>query len=155
MTEHARVIAALERAGLTLPAAPAPAGMYVPAVRAGDFVFTSGQLPLVDGSLLATGIVGAGVEVDVAAVCARACVLNALAAASCVCDLDRVVRVVKLTGFVASAPDFALQPVVIDGASQTLAAAFGEAGVHAREAVGVAALPLGAPVEVSVILEMA
>lgn len=140
--------------GLELPQAPTALGAYVPAVRAGSLVFTAGQLPLAGGELLATGRVGESVTPEVARVCAERCALNALAAASTVCDLDRVVRVVKLVGYVASAPGLTTQPAVIDGASAVMSVAFGEAGRHAREAVGVAALPLDAPVEVSVVLEV-
>ena len=142
----------LAAAGLTLPEPARPAGAYVPAVLSGGFVFTSGQLPMVDGSLLAIGLVGQDVSVQAARECARLCALNALAAAGTVCDLDLVVRAVKLTGYVASAGGFVAQPAVIDGASEVLALAFGEAGAHAREAVGVARLPLDAPVECSLIL---
>jgi enamine deaminase RidA (YjgF/YER057c/UK114 family) len=117
-------------------------------------VFTSGQLPMHDGTLVATGIVGADLTPDDAHRAAERCALNALAAASTVCDLDTVSHVVKLTVYVASSPGFTAQPTVADGASAVLIAAFGEAGAHAREAIGVAALPLGAPVEVSLILEV-
>jgi enamine deaminase RidA (YjgF/YER057c/UK114 family) len=112
-------------------------------------------LPLVDGTLLSSGIVGREVSLETAHACARQCALNALAAAASVCDLDSVTRAVKLVGYVASAAGFVQQPAVINGASDVLTAAFGEAGAHAREAVGVAALPLGAPVELSVVLEVA
>lgn len=144
----------LAAAGMTLPVPAVALGAYVPAVRTGDLVFTSGQVPMRDGALIATGHVGADVDADTACECARQCALNALGAAATVCDLDSVARVVKLVGYVASAPDFSGQPGVIDAASQVMAAAFGEAGRHAREAVGVAALPLGAPVELSVVLEL-
>lgn len=144
----------LADAGLALPPGPAALGMYVPAVRTGDLVFTSGQLPMADGVLLSTGLVGADVSAEDARRAAERCALNALAAASTVCDLDTVTRVVKLTGYVASASGFTAQPGVIDGASGVLALAFGDAGTHAREAVGVAALPLGAAVEVSLVLEV-
>lgn len=147
------VAARLAAAGVALPAAPVPAGAYVPAVASGALVFTAGQLPLVDGTLRAAGIVGADVDADLARECARICVLNALAAASTVCDLDRVSRVVKLTGYVACVPAFTAQPSVIDAASELLAVAFGDAAPHAREAIGVASLPLGAPVELSLVLE--
>lgn len=141
----------LAAAGLELPE-PLPAlGDYVPAVRVGQLVFTAGQLPIRDGALLTSGVVGHSVSPDTAVECARLAALNALAAASTVCDLDRVTAVVKLTGYVASAPGFTAQPSVIDGASGVLIAAFGPAGRHAREAVGVSALPKGAPVEVSLV----
>jgi len=148
------VASRLTVAGLALPAPAAAVGAYVPAVRAGSLVFTSGQLPMREGQLLASGVVGADVTPEDAASCAGQCALNALAAASSVCDLDAVVRVVKLVGYVASVPDFGGQPAVINGASAVMLAAFGDAGAHAREAVGVAALPLGAPVEVSLVLEV-
>lgn len=148
------VIERLNAEGLDLPSPPSALGSYVPAVRAADFVFTSGQLPMRDGALSASGSVGADVDVDTARECAALCALNALAAASGVCDLDNVVRVVKVTGFVASADGFTAQPGVVDGASAVMLAAFGEAGRHARSAVGVASLPLGAPVEVEIILEI-
>lgn len=148
------VAARLEAAGFTLPAAPKPAGAYVPAILTGNLVFTAGQLPMVDGVLVATGLVGSDVDQALARTCAATCVLNALAAAATVCDLDSVVRAVKLTGYVASGDGFAAQPGVIDGASEVLSIAFGQAGAHAREAVGVARLPLDAPVEVSLILAL-
>lgn len=148
------VLGRLEAVGLALPAIPAPAGAYVPAVASGDLVFTSGQLPMRDGALLATGLVGADVSVADAQGCARLCALNAIAAAASVCDLERVEQVVKLVGYVASADGFVAQPTVINGASEVMTAAFGEAGAHAREAVGVARLPLDAPVEVSLVLRL-
>jgi enamine deaminase RidA (YjgF/YER057c/UK114 family) len=146
------VVERLAAAGYVLPAPPSALGDYVPAVRAGALVFTSGQLPVVDGALMTSGVVGSSVSPEVAAECAGVAALNALAAASTVCDLDAVRMVAKLTGYVASAEGFTAQPVVIDGASAVLLAAFGEAGRHAREAVGVAELPKGAPVELSVVL---
>ncbi len=141
-------------AGLKLPEPPAALGDYVPARRAGDLVFTSGQLPLSDGALLAVGRVGDTVSVEVAQECARIAALNALAAAATVCDLDRVVSVVKVVGYVSSAEGFFEQPSVINAASAVLIAAFDEAGRHAREAVGVAGLPAGSPVEVSIVLQL-
>jgi enamine deaminase RidA (YjgF/YER057c/UK114 family) len=144
----------LSAEGLVLPFAPAPAGAYVPAVLSGSLVFTSGQLPLFDGSLLAMGIVGKTVTLEVARQCARQCALNALAAAATVCRLDDVSRVVKLSGYVTSAPDFFSQPAVIDAASEVMAIAFGDRGRHAREAVGVAALPLGSPVELATVIQV-
>ncbi len=147
-----RVAKRLESLGLALPAPPAAVGDYVPAVRAGGFVFTSGQLPFREGVLVATGLVGEDVSPETAYECATIAALNALAAASMVCDLDDITAAVKLTGFVASVPGFVAQPGVINGSSAVLAAAFGDSGAHAREAVGVAALPLGAPVEVSIVL---
>ena len=154
MSENDKVESALLAAGHVLPGRPVALGSYVPAVRAGSLVFTSGQLPMVDGALMATGTVGGEVDVDTARSCAARCALNALAAASTVCDLDAVTAVVKVTGYVASAPGFTSQPAVVDGASQIVLAAFGEDGRHARAAVGVASLPLGAPVEVEIVLEL-
>lgn len=134
---------------ITLADPAPPAGAYVPALVDGDHVLTSGQLPLVDGSLPVTGHVGAEVDPEQAKEMARLCAINALAAIrSVIGDLDRVEQVVKVVGFVSSAPDFTGQPGVINGASELLGEVFGEAGEHARSAVGVAALPLGAPVEV-------
>jgi enamine deaminase RidA (YjgF/YER057c/UK114 family) len=142
--------------GLALPAVATPAGAYIPAVTAGDLVFTAGQLPFVDGALPATGKVGAGVDPDQAAAFARIAVLNALAAAaSAIGSLDRVTRVVKVVVFVASDPAFTGQPGVANGASELLGQVFGDAGRHARSAVGVAVLPLDSPVEVELILEFA
>lgn len=143
----------LERLGLAVPQVAAPVAAYVPAVQHGDLVFTAGQLPFVDGQLPATGAVGDVVSPEEAAELAARCALNGIAAVRAVVeDLDRVVRVVKVVGFVASVPDFTGQPQVINGASELLAQAFGDAGVHARSAVGVAALPLGSPVEVELIV---
>ena len=141
--------------GLNIPAVAVPVAAYIPAVRTGNLVYTSGQLPLIDGELQASGIVGAGVDEQTAAACAATSALNAIAAVkSVIGDLDKVVRVVKVVGFVASAASFTNQPVVINGASDVFAKAFGDAGVHARSAVGVAALPKNAPVEVEVIVEV-
>jgi len=141
--------------GLTLPEVVTPVASYVPAVRTGSYVYTSGQLPFVEGTLPRTGKVGAAVTADEAAELARICALNAIAAVkSVIGDLDQVVRVVKVVGFVASAPDFTAQPTVINGASNLLKEAFGEAGAHARSAVGVAVLPLDAPVEVEMVVEL-
>lgn len=146
--------ARLDELGITLPAVAAPLAAYVPAVRSGAQVFTSGQLPFVDGVLVATGKVGAEVSAEQAAELARTCALNALAAVHSLVGLDTVVRVVKVVGFVASAPGFTGQPGVVNGASELLGEVFGEAGVHARSAVGVAELPLGAPVEVELLVEV-
>jgi enamine deaminase RidA (YjgF/YER057c/UK114 family) len=140
--------------GLSLPAVAAPVAAYVPAVRTGDLVFTSGQLPLVDGTLPTTGKVGAVVSPEQATELARLCALNALAAVDALVGLDSVVRVVKVVGFVASAADFTGQPAVVNGASELLGEVFGEAGQHARSAVGVASLPLDAPVEVELVVEV-
>lgn len=141
--------------GVELPSVPAPLAAYVPAVRSGSHVFTAGQLPLRDGQLLLTGKVGGEVSAEEAYDCARQCALNAIAAVkSQIDDLDTVTRVVKATVFVASTPDFTGQPAVANGASDLLAAAFGDVGQHARSAVGVSALPLDAPVEVDLIVEI-
>jgi enamine deaminase RidA (YjgF/YER057c/UK114 family) len=145
----------LAELGIELPAVAAPLAAYVPATRTGHLVFTAGQLPLVNGSLLATGIVGADVDVETAARCARQCALNGLAAVhSLIGDLDDVVRVVKVVGFVASTPQFTGQPAVVNGASTLLGEVFADAGVHARSAVGVSSLPMGAPVEVEMVVEV-
>jgi enamine deaminase RidA (YjgF/YER057c/UK114 family) len=150
------VAARLAELGLELPVVAAPVAAYVPAVVTGNLVYTSGQLPFVAGALPATGKVGAEVDADDAAGYARICALNALAAAeSVIGSLDRVTRVIKVVGFVASAPGFTGQPGVINGASGLLGEVFGDAGQHARSAVGVAVLPLDAPVEVELILEFA
>ena len=141
--------------GLTLPEVAVPLASYIPAQRSGNMVYTSGQLPLVDGELIATGNVGSDVDEATAIECARVCALNALAAiVSVVGDIDRVARVVKVVGFVASDPDFTGQPAIINGASNLLGEIFGDAGVHARSAVGVAVLPKDAPVEVEMIVEV-
>jgi enamine deaminase RidA (YjgF/YER057c/UK114 family) len=144
----------LAELGLTLPDVPAPVAAYTPAVRTGDLVFTSGQVPTVDGKVVATGKVGAEVDAADAQEYARICALNALAAVKAlVGDLDKVRRVVKVVGFVASAPDFTGQPGVINGASELLGRVLGDAGQHARSAVGVSVLPLDSPVEVELIAE--
>ena len=140
--------------GVEIPTAPAPLAVYVPAVRTGSYVYTSGQLPLSAGELVATGKVGAGVTPEVAQECARQCALNAIAAVNSLVDLDSVVQVVKATVFVASAPDFTGQPAVANGASELFGAAFGDAGRHARSAVGVPVLPMDAPVEVELVVEV-
>ncbi|MFC0862154.1 RidA family protein [Sphaerimonospora cavernae] len=145
----------LAELGLTLPEVATPLAAYVPALRTGDYVYTSGQLPVVDGKLAVTGKVGAEVSAEDAKELARICALNALAAVkSVVGDLSKVVRIVKVVGFVASAPDFTGQPVVVNGASELLGEVLGDAGRHARSAVGVASLPLDASVEVEVIAEV-
>ncbi|GAA4203122.1 RidA family protein [Microbispora amethystogenes] len=141
--------------GIELPEVVPPLAAYVPAVRTGGHVYTSGQLPLVRGELSVTGKVGAEVSPEEAKEQARICAVNALAAIrSVVGDLSQVVRIVKVVGFVASAPGFTGQPQVVNGASELLGEVFGEAGVHARSAVGVAVLPLDAAVEVEVIAEV-
>ena len=142
--------------GLKLPEVVPPLATYQPAVRSGSYVFTSGQLPMVDGALPATGKVGAEVAPEQAKELAATCALNALAAVkSVVGDLDKIVRVVKVVGFVASAPEFTGQPGVVNGASELLGEVLGEKGVHARSAVGVAVLPIDAPVEVEIQVEIA
>jgi enamine deaminase RidA (YjgF/YER057c/UK114 family) len=148
-------LARLAELGITLPSVVPPVAAYVPARRSGSFVYTSGQLPMIDGRLPQTGKVGADVSPEDAADLARACALNALAAVDALVGLDSVIGIVKVVGFVASAPDFTGQPAVINGASNLLGDVFGDAGVHARSAVGVVALPLDAPVEVELIAELA
>ena len=140
--------------GIELPPVAAPVAAYVPAVRTGAYVYTSGQLPFIDGQLDATGKVGAEISPDEAKAQARTCALNALAAVHALVGIDNVVRVVKLVGFVASADGFTGQPGVINGASELMREVFGDAGQHARSAVGVAELPLGAPVELELIVEV-
>jgi enamine deaminase RidA (YjgF/YER057c/UK114 family) len=147
--------ARLTALGLTLPKVTVPLAAYVPAVRTGNYVYTAGQLPFVDGALPATGKVGAEVDTAEASALARICALNALAAvASVTGGLSAVRRIVKVTGFVASAPDFTMQAQVVNGASELLIEVFGEAGRHARSAVGMAVLPLDTPVEVELIAEV-
>jgi len=146
--------ARLAELGITLPDVAAPVASYVPAVRSGKYVYTAGQLPFVDGALPLTGKVGAGISPEDAADLARTCALNGLAAVrSLVGTLDGA-RIVKVTGFVASDPSFTGQPGVINGASNVLGEIFGDAGVHARSAVGVAVLPLDSPVEVELVVEL-
>jgi len=143
----------LAELGVTLPAVAAPLAGYVPAVRVGELIYSSGQLPIVDGRLLVTGKVGDAVGLDQAADCARTAALNGLAAVAAEAgNLDAIAQVIKVLVFVASAPDFTGQPQVGNGASQLLRDVFGEAGRHARSAVGVAVLPLDAPVEVELIV---
>ena len=145
----------LAELGLDLPDVVAPVAAYVPTARSGNLVWTSGQLPFVAGSLPATGKVGAEVDAESARDLARTCALNALAAIRAeIGDLDKVRRVVKVVGFVASDPAFTGQPAVVNGASELLGDVFGDAGRHARSAVGVAVLPLDAPVEVEVVVEV-
>ena len=152
MSANARI----QELGITLPVVAKPAGAYVPAVQSGNLVFTAGQIPLVEGKLIATGKVGKEISVEEAKSIARVCALNAVAAIKGVVgDLDRVKKVVKVVGFVASAPEFTQQPAVINGASELLEQIFGDSGIHARSAVGVAVLPLDAPVEVELVVEIA
>ncbi|MFY1689304.1 RidA family protein [Plantactinospora sp. WMMB782] len=147
--------AKLAELGLLLPEVAPPLAAYVPAVQSGRQVYVSGQLPLRDGKLLATGRVGAGVSAEQAKDLAEQCALNALAAIDALVGLESVVKIVKVTGFVASADGFTGQPGVLNGASELFGTVFGEAGRHARSAVGVAELPLGAPVEIEVVVEVA
>jgi enamine deaminase RidA (YjgF/YER057c/UK114 family) len=145
----------LAEMGLSVPEVAKPVAAYVPAVRTGNYVYTSGQLPMREGSLITTGKVGGEVTAEQAYECAQQCALNGLAAVrSIIGDLERVQRVVKVVGFVASTADFTGQPGVINGASELIGTVFGDAGQHARSAVGVAVLPLDAPVEVELIVEV-
>jgi enamine deaminase RidA (YjgF/YER057c/UK114 family) len=146
--------ARLAELGLAVPPVAPPLAAYVPAVQTGNHVYVSGQLPLVDGELLATGKVGSEVNAEAAKELAKRCALNALGAVEALVGLSRVVRVVKVVGFVASAEGFTDQPTVINGASELFGAVFGEAGKHARSAVGVAELPRNTPVEVEAIFEI-
>ena len=147
--------ARLRKLGHELPAVPAPAGAYVPATRAGTLIFTAGQLPFKGGELHTTGKVGDAVSLEKAKAAARLCALNALAAVAAEAgSLNRIARVVKVTGYVASSPRFNRQPEIIDGASELIGQIFGEAGLHARSAIGVAELPLDAPVELELVVEL-
>jgi enamine deaminase RidA (YjgF/YER057c/UK114 family) len=142
----------LAELGLSVPEVTVPLASYVPAVISGSYVYTSGQLPFISGALQATGRLGSEIEVDEGVSLAQICGLNAIAAVkSVIGDLDRVVQIVRVTGFVASTPEFTSQPAVINGASNLLGTAFG--GAHSRSAVGVAQLPLGSPVEIDMIVE--
>lgn len=144
----------LSELGLTLPEVATPAGSYLPAMISGNLVFTAGQIPVIEGKLMATGKLGAEITVEYGAEIAQRCALNALAAVkSVIGDLDRVQQVVKIVGFVSSVPKFTSQPAVINGASEFLQQVFGDAGKHARSAVGVSVLPLDAPVEIELIVE--
>jgi len=147
--------ARLAELGISLPQVAPPLAAYVPAVQSGDYVYVSGQLPLVEGKLTQTGKVGAEVTAEQGAELARTCAVNVLAAVEALVGLGRVVKIVKVVGFVASAPGFTGQPAVVNGASTLFGEVFGEQGRHARSAVGVAELPLGAPVEVEAIVEIA
>ena len=146
--------ARLAELGIALPAVVPPVAAYAPAVRTGRYVYVSGQVPMTSGALAATGKVGDQVSAERARELARVCALNALAAVDALVGIDAVRAVVKVVGFVASAPDFTGQPAVVNGASELFADVFGEAGVHARSAVGVAVLPLDAPVEIEMIVEV-
>jgi enamine deaminase RidA (YjgF/YER057c/UK114 family) len=145
----------LAELGIELPPVASPAGAYVPATRTGSLVYTAGQVPIVNGTVAAIGKVGNEISPEEAKGHARTCALNALAAVDALVGIDAVVRVVKVVGFVASAEGFTGQPAVLNGASEVLGEIFGEAGRHARSAVGVAELPLGVPVEVELIVEVA
>ncbi|SHR03114.1 Putative endoribonuclease [Mycobacteroides abscessus subsp. abscessus] len=151
MSTHSARLAELD---IELPAVAAPLAAYQPAVRSGNHVYTSGQLPMVDGNLATAGKVGAEVSPEDAKALARICALNAVAAVDALVGINNVVKVVKVVGFVASAPGFTGQPGVVNGASELLGEIFGEAGVHARSAVGVAELPINAPVEVEMVVEV-
>ncbi|MCL1841667.1 MAG: RidA family protein [Propionibacteriaceae bacterium] len=156
MTMSSNARERLQEWGLALPAVPTPVGSYVPALRVGTLAHTSGQLPLVDGALASTGALTSADDVPRGAAAARVAALNAVAAlADVLGGLDRIARIVKVTVFVASAPGFTQQPAVANGASDLLTALFGDAGRHVRSAVGVAALPMDAPVEVEVTCEVA
>jgi enamine deaminase RidA (YjgF/YER057c/UK114 family) len=145
----------LAELGLSVPDVAKPVASYVPAVRSGSLVHTSGQLPMRAGELITTGKVGGEVTPEEAAACAQQCALNAIAAVKAeIGDLDAITRVVKVVCFVASVPGFSGQPQVANGASDLLGKAFGDAGIHARSAVGVAVLPLDAPVEVEIVVEV-
>ena len=154
MTEPQSWTARLAELGIRLPPVASPVAAYVPAVRSGQLVFTSGQLPFVDGGLRRTGKVGGTVDIEDAAADAKVCVLNALAAVDELVGLDSVARVVRVVGYVASAEGFSGQPRVVNGASELLGRVFGEAGRHARSAVGVAELPMNSPVEVELTVEL-
>lgn len=150
-----RIETQISEIGLTLPEVAAPAGAYVPALEVGELVYTSGQLPIVDGTLAVTGTLGAEVDVATGYDAARIAALNALAAIkSVIGDLDNIEQIVKMTGFVNSAPDFTDHPKVINGASEFLHEVFGQRGAHARSAVGVAALPMNTPVEIELIVKV-
>lgn len=150
-----KISARLEELGVTLPTVAAPLAAYVPAVRTGNLVYTSGQLPLASGEPTHAGKVGSEVSPEEGKIAARTCALNALAAIDALVGIDSVARVVKVVGFVASAPGFTGQPGVVNGASEFLGEVFGDSGAHARSAVGVASLPLNVPVEVELIVEVA
>lgn len=146
--------ARLQELGIELPSVAKPVAAYVPVVQAGDQVWTSGQLPFKDGELMAVGKVGADVSAEDAYTYARQAALNAIAAVDALVGVDNVARVLKVVGFVASDPSFSGQPAVINGASELMQEVFGEAGEHARSAVGVAVLPLDSPVEVELVVEL-
>jgi enamine deaminase RidA (YjgF/YER057c/UK114 family) len=148
-------LARLSELGIELPSVGKPVAAYVPAVRTGNLVYTAGQLPMVSGDLTVTGKVGSDVTPEVGKTLARVCALNALAAVDALVGVDAIARVVKVVGYVASAPGFNGQPGVVNGASELFTEVFGDAGTHARSSVGVSELPLDAPVEVEIIVEVA
>ncbi len=155
LPSSASVSERLNHLGITLPSVAAPVAAYIPALRTGNIVYTSGQLPFVDGELQGVGKVGADITTEQAYELARTAALNALAAINQVADLNSVTQIVKIVGFVASAPDFSQQPAVVNGASELVGEIFGEAGRHARSAVGVSELPLNSPVEIEIIAQLA
>jgi enamine deaminase RidA (YjgF/YER057c/UK114 family) len=145
----------LNSLGIQLPETPKPLAAYLPAKQTGNLVFTAGQLPMVDGNLIATGLLGKDIEVEAAKAAAKICVINALSAVKGVIgDLDKIKQVVRVVGYVASMPDFTQQPAIVNGASELLLEVFGEAGRHARSAIGVAVLPLNAAVEIELTVEV-
>jgi len=145
----------LEQMGLILPEAPKPVAAYISAKQSGKLVFTAGQLPMVDGELISKGLLGQDIEIEQANNAARICTLNALAAIKGVIgDLDRIKQIVRVVGYVASVPTFTQQPAVVNGASELLLEIFGEAGKHARSAVGITVLPLNASVEIELTVEV-
>lgn len=152
MTKWSKRIAEL---GIELPEVAKPIAAYVPAVKAGRVVYTSGQLPMVNGELMFVGQVGVGVSLEDGAACARQCALNALAAIGSVVDLNKIDQIVKVTGFISSRHDFTTHSAVMNGASDLLLEIFGDAGKHARTSIGVSSLPLGAPVEVELLVRLA
>jgi enamine deaminase RidA (YjgF/YER057c/UK114 family) len=149
------VRAKLAELGLTLPVAAKPVAAYIPAIRTGNIVFTAGQLPLVNGEMAGTGKVGAEVSLDEAKKLAQICAINCLAAVQTVADVNKIVKVVRVAGYVNGIPGFITQPAVVNGASELFLHIWGEAGKHARSAVGIAELPLNAPVEIELTVEIA
>jgi enamine deaminase RidA (YjgF/YER057c/UK114 family) len=152
MTKWSKKLAEL---GIELPEVAKPVAAYVPAVKAGRQVYTSGQLPMRNGELMAVGHVGVSVTIEEANACARQCALNALAAINSVADLNKIEQIVKVTGFISGGPDFTQQSAIMNGASDLLLEIFGDAGKHARTSIGVASLPVGAPVEVELLVRLA
>jgi enamine deaminase RidA (YjgF/YER057c/UK114 family) len=149
------VRAKLAELGLTLPVAAKPVAAYIPAIRTGNIVFTAGQLPLVNGEMAGTGKVGAEVSLDEAKKLAQICAINCLAAVQTVADVNKIVKVVRVAGYVNGIPGFITQPAVVNGASELFLHIWGDAGKHARSAVGIAELPLNAPVEIELTVEIA